>query len=238
MEEQQEKSLDTVEEISTTSSPPVESSGSSELRRLRNRIIAGLFVILPLYITWVVVKWLYELLYDYAMGPIAYGLREVLFQGEKGYYLEVVSGVLAFFVVLAILMIAGVFAKSRLLRFTNWLLNKVPGVNMVYRVVSNVFEAISASQNTQDFKRVVLVSFPHPGMKVPAFVTSECTDEKTGNTILCIYVPTTPVPTSGYMLLVPEEDVIPLDWGLEETLQAIVSGGITVPKKVAWHQAA
>ena len=240
MEEQQVNSPDAITGISKIEKPPGEpSSGSSELRRLRNRIIAGLFVILPLFITYFVVKWLYELLYDYAMGPIAEFLKEVTFKDvEKGYYLEFLSGIIAFFVVLAILMVAGIFAKSRVLRFTDWLLNKVPGVNTIYRVVSNVFEAISASQNTQDFKRVVLVAFPHPGMKVPAFVTSECTDQKTGQTILCIYVPTTPVPTSGYMLMVPEEDVIPLDWGLEETLQAIVSGGITVPKKVAWHRAA
>ncbi len=236
MEEQPNNTTVTTENSAASSQH--DSGGTGDLRRLRNRVIAGLFVILPLYITYEIVRWLYELLYGYAMGPIAYGLRSVLFQGEKGYYLEFVSGLLALFVVLAILMVAGVFAKSRLLRFTDWLLNKVPGVNMVYRVVSNVFEAISASQSTQDFKRVVLVSFPHPGMKVPAFVTSECIDETTGKTILCIYVPTTPVPTSGYMLLVPEEDVVPLDWGLEETLQAIVSGGITVPKTVNWQRAA
>ena len=131
-------------------------------------------------------------------------------------------------------MIAGIFAKSRLLRTAEWFLQKVPGVNLIYRVVSNVFSAISKSAETRDFKRVVLIEFPHPGIKAPAFVTSECTDLKTGKTVLCVYVPTTPVPTSGYMLLVPEEDVVPLNWGLEETLQAVVSGGITVPKKVRW----
>ena len=73
-------------------------------------------------------------------------------------------------------------------------------------------------------------------MKVPAFVTSECQEESTGETILCVYVPTTPVPTSGYMLMVPETDVVPVNWDLQETLQAIVSGGITVPEVVRYHQ--
>jgi uncharacterized membrane protein len=226
----------------------------SEWRRLRNRVIAGLFVILPIYITYVVVKWLYEILYDNAIGPIATYLREVTFKdagvaledagvslndaggswGAGEYILYILSVVLALFIVLSILIVAGVFAKSRLLRATEWTLQKVPGVNTIYRVVSNVFNAISVSQDTTDFKRVVLVAFPHPGIRVPAFVTSECVDSGSGKTILCVYVPTTPVPTSGYMLLVPEEDVMALDWNLEETLQAIVSGGISAPKKVNW----
>lgn len=208
----------------------------SEWRRVRNQLITGLFVLLPIYITFVIVQWLYVTLHSYALEPIAAFIREYTFKDARipGYILYGVSVVLAMFVVLSILMIAGVFAKSRLLSVAEWFLHKVPGVSTIYRVVSNVVEAISKSAETPDFKRVVLIEFPHPGMRAPAFVTSECTDSKTGKTILCIYVPTTPVPTSGYMLLVPEENVVPLDWNLEETLQAVVSGGITVPKKVSW----
>ncbi len=199
-------------------------------------MIAGLFVLLPIYITYAVVKWLYVILYDYAIGPIASFIREYTFKDAAipGYILHGVSVILAMFVVLSILMIAGVFAKSRLLSATEWVLEKVPGVNMIYRVVSNVFEGISKSQDTREFKRVVLIEFPHPGIRAPAFVTSECTDSNTGKMILCVYVPTTPVPTSGYMLLIPEEKVWALDWNLEETLQAVVSGGMTVPKKISW----
>ncbi len=54
--------------------------------------------------------------------------------------------------------------------------------------------------------------------------------------ILCVYVPTTPVPTSGYMLLVPEDEVVDVNWDLQETLQAIVSGGITVPRDVIYDR--
>lgn len=221
-------------------SPEVETAASesrpTEWRRLRNRIITGLFVLLPIYITYVIVEWIYVTLYKYAIGPIASLIREFTFKDATipGFIIYGLSVILAMFVVLSILMIAGVFAKSRLLSVTNWFLHKVPGVNMVYRVVSNVFNAISKSAEAPDFKRVVLIEFPHPGMKAPAFVTSECTDSISGKTILCVYVPTTPVPTSGYMLLVPEENIVPLDWSLEETLQAVVSGGITVPNKVRW----
>ena len=149
--------------------------------------------------------------------------------------MSAVSSIAAILVVLAVLYIAGMFFRSRLHRTVDWVLLNVPGVNMIYSSVSNVFNAVSNSQGKQNFKRVVLIEFPHAGMKAPAFVTSECTEETTGKVILCVYVPTTPVPTSGYMLMIPEEDVVTLNWDLEETLQAIVSGGITVPPKVTYH---
>ena len=224
---------DAVQENSESGKPPAKQSG---WRQLRNRLIAGLFVLMPIYITYGIVRWLYVTLYDYAIGPIATFIREVTFKDAAipGFFLNTLSVMLAMIVVLSIMMMAGLFAKSRTLWAAEWILAKVPGVNTIYRVVSNVFDAISRSAEAPDFKRVVLIEFPHPGLRAPAFVTSECTDSITGSTVLCVYVPTTPVPTSGYMLLVPEEDVIPLDWSLEETLQAVVSGGITVPKTVRW----
>lgn len=205
-------------------------------RQLRNRLIAGLFVLLPIYITYAIVRWLYVILYNYLIGPIASFIRDYTFKDAAipGYFVYGLSVVLAMIVVLSIMMMAGLFAKTRIVSAAEWVVAKVPGVSTIYRVVSNVFAALSRSSETPDFKRVVLIEFPHPGLRAPAFVTSECTDSVTGETILCVYVPTTPVPTSGYMLLVPEDRVISLDWSLEDTLQAVVSGGITVPEKVRW----
>ena len=207
-------------------------------RLLRNRVIAGLFVVLPLYITYAVIKWLYVTLYSVALSPISYFLRQAWRPGEErpSWLLETLSALAALALVLGILFVAGMFFRSRLHRTVDWVLLNVPGVNTVYSAVSKVFNAISTSQDEQEkFKRVVLVQFPHPGMKAPAFVTNECRDEQTGKTVLCVYVPTTPVPTSGYMLLVLEDDVVELNWDLEETLQAIVSGGITVPATVTFE---
>ncbi len=114
-------------------------------------------------------------------------------------------------------------------------MSSVPGVGVIYKSVSNVVDSIRQSNtDTNQFQRVVLIKFPHPGIKVPAFVTSSCADSNTGKEILCVYVPTTPIPTSGYMLLVPAEEVTEISWDLQETLQAIVSGGITVPPQVEY----
>ena len=206
---------------------------------IRNRIAAGLFVVLPLFITFYVIQWLYELLSKLLITPISSWLLTTwgYAVGQEPFLVKYIAApAAAITLVAALLYIAGMFFNSRLHQFVNWILNNVPGVNMVYSVVSNVFEAVQRSQfGSDEFERVVLVQFPHPGMKVPAFVTSETSDESTGETILCVYVPTTPVPTSGYMLMVPESEVVSLDWDLQETLQTIVSGGITAPPKVTYY---
>ena len=210
---------------------------TSLLRLIRNRVIAGVFVVLPIYITYAVLHWLYDTLYTIALQPISAWLRVVweLDPKEESWPLTVSLSAAALFLVCAVLYVAGMFFRSRLHHLVNWILLNVPGVSTVYSAVIKVFDALSnSSTDKKRFKRVVLVQFPHAGMKAPAFVTNECIEESTGKTILCVYVPTTPVPTSGYMLMVPEEEVVDLNWDLEETLQAIVSGGITVPDRVTY----
>jgi uncharacterized membrane protein len=224
----------TVSEPLPPTTPP-QKIGS--IRVIRNRIIQGLFVVLPLFITYFVIKWLYDTLYSLALKPIAYFLKIAwgLDKEAPSMLLDFLLSCAAFGLVLGVLFMAGMVVRSRLHRSVEWILLNVPGVNTVYSAVSKVFNAISSSTDPRGkFKRVVLVEFPHPGFRAPAFVTSECKDVSTGKTILSVYVPTTPVPTSGYMLLVLQEDVTELNWDLEETLQAIVSGGITVPETVTY----
>ena len=211
-------------------------SNIGSLKLIRNRVIQGLFVVLPLFITYFVIKWLYDTLYSVALRPIAYGLRWMWkLEGDNSWGMEVFLGFCALGLVLGVLFVAGMFFRSRLHRFVDWFLNSVPGVSNIYSAVSKVINALSTSTDQQSkFKRVVLDQFPHPGIKAPAFVTGECTDANTVRKSLSVYVPTTPVPTSGYLLLVEQDDVIDLNWDLEETLQAIVSGGITVPGTVSF----
>ena len=235
--------------MTTDESTPNYTLGDN-FRQIRNRVIAGVFVVLPIFITYAVVRWLYDLLYSNALKPIADFLRTTWFSSaevqeatktvggavnvDTGVVGEVLLSILSVASLFAILFVSGMFAQSRLHKAFNWIMLNVPGVKTIYGAVNNVFTALSGSQGTRNFKRVVLVEFPHPGIKAPAFVTSECQDLSNGETILCVYVPTTPVPTSGYMLMVREEDVVALNWDIEETLQAIVSGGITVPRNVTY----
>ncbi len=236
----------------STEPPSQNNTLGANIRHIRNRVIAGVFVVLPVFITYAVIRWLYDTLYLYALGPIADFLRETWFQStevqeatktvsgavnvDDGLIGDMLLSFLSLASLFAILFVAGMFAQSRLHRTFDWVILNVPGVKTIYSAVSNVFNALSGSQGVRDFKRVVLVDFPHPGMRAPAFVTSECHDLGSGEKILCVYIPTTPVPTSGYMLMVREDDVVSLNWDVQETLQAIVSGGITVPQNVTYGE--
>lgn len=207
---------------------------------LRNRVLSGLFLALPILITFFIIQWLYDLLAQRLILPIAsqvalwWETNQPNAQGTVPQWVtDFLAPLIAILIILSTLFLLGMFFKSRVHRLIDWFFLQVPFVSTIYKSVQQVIDALQQSNTgVKRFQRVVLISFPHPGSKVPAFVTSSCTDHATGQTILCVYVPTTPIPTSGYMLLIPETDVIELSWDFQETLQAIVSGGITVPSHV------
>jgi len=224
---------------------------------LRNRVLAGFVVALPVIITFIIIKWLYEFLAKDVIGYTANALIELWNVNEAPpekantsselgdavidiarsvwFVNNILAPVTAILLIGGVLFMLGMLFRSRWHRFFDWVMSSVPGVGVIYKSVNNVIDSVrSSSAEEKKFQRVVLIKFPHPGMKVPAFVTSSCTDANTGKEILCVYVPTTPIPTSGYMILVPVEEVTEISWELQETLQAIVSGGITVPPTVEY----
>lgn len=211
---------------------------------LRNRVLSGFLLALPIFLTFIIMGWVYRRIVLWVLGPI---YKLVVHVWPNGDALEVTPSVLPWWIeylaaplvtiaiFIGLLFLLGMFFKSRVHHTLDWVLLHVPVVNWVYSVALKVVNTMqSGDAKKPRFKRVVLVQFPHSGMKAPAFVTNTCLDEATGKTILCVYVPTTPVPTSGYMLLVPEEEVTELSWDLQETLEAIVSGGVTAPPRVEY----
>src|SRR5262249_1075201 len=142
-------------------------------------------------------------------------------------------------VVIALLLLYGLgfFVNSRLRRVLDAVMLRVPGVSVVYNGVRQVFQTLDRPGDRARPQRVVLVPFPHPGMKTACFVTSSCRDVETGKVILCVYVPSSPVPTTGYFLMVPEEDVVESGWSSEKTVQTILSGGLMAPPDVRYFKA-
>ncbi len=212
-------------------------------RKFRTALVHGLVVALPIAITFWILYWLYTTLRNMVIDPIAhlllwafYGRALYREDFELPLWIEhFAAPAVAVVVLVCFLFAAGLFFKSRLHSLIDAILTRAPIVTNIYTSVSRVVLAIATPESQRRFQRVVLVDFPHRGVKCPAFVTSTCRDVTTGETILCVYVPTTPIPTSGYMLMLPERDVLELDWDLNETLQAVVSGGITVPRTVTFH---
>jgi uncharacterized membrane protein len=195
--------------------------------------------VLPILITLWIIHWLYSNLETYVIDPLAL-LVLWLVQGRQPdtklpFWFETYAApVIAILIALVLLYGCGFFVRSRLRRVIDWGLLRVPVISIVYNGVRNVFQALERQRGQQRLQRAVLVSFPHPGMKAPAFVTATCRDIQTQKVLLCVFVPTAPLPASGFFLLVPEEEVTELNWGPEQTLQAIISVGLTAPSEVGY----
>ncbi len=142
---------------------------------------------------------------------------------------------LGLIVAVVALTIIGMFAAGFLGRFFlklgEWIVYKVPLVSSVYSVLKQVFETFFSSK-TQAFSKVVMLEYPRKGIWILGFVSSELQGEikkKTPTQMLNVFIPTTPNPTSGFLIFVPKEDCIELDMSVEQGLKFVISGGLVEP---------
>ena len=230
----------TNDRIPTEPVPP--SSGGllgGALRDIRNKVISGLIVSLPIVITFWIFFWLYQTLRSTLLNPIAN-----LFQRLVGkevlkelppWWEQFIGPLLAVLLALTLLYILGYFARSRVFRVLDWLLQRVPVVTMVYKAIRNLFQSLETQRQGSGYQRVVLVPFPHPGSQALAFVTKTLRDEHTGQTILAVCVLTGVFPPAGFTLFLPEDEVSETGWPVNAALQAIVSGGISAPDTINYR---
>jgi uncharacterized membrane protein len=200
-----------------------------------------LVVLLPFLVTIWVIRWLYSGLEKYVIDPLAMLViwKGRWIQGEPdlpAWFENYAAPVIAILVALLVLYACGAIAHTRFRRAFDKLLLRVPLVSHIYDAVQGVLKCFDKPSGQASPQKVVLVSFPHQGMRLPAIVTSTSRDVATGKTLLCVYVPTAPVPGSGFVLIVPEEEAFELNWDLQQTLQAIFSGGLTAPANVTYYQ--
>jgi uncharacterized membrane protein len=208
---------------------------------IRTRIVGGLILGLPIAITFWIVLQLYLTLQNVVLAPTIYVIHRIVgeerVQALPAWWRDIVQPVFALGCVLALLYFLGLFVSTRLARTIDWLMSRVPVVTTIYQAVRGVFESLGNQKGTSKFKRVVSVAYPHAGTRVPGFVMKSMNDVQTGRTILSVFVPFAPLPTSGFVLLVPEDDVIDLGWTVNETMQGIVSGGLSLPNSVRFTAA-
>lgn len=215
----------------------------SPIRRIREsfqaRIIGGLIFALPIVITFWIVYWIYSTLQRIILDPTAGFIRHLAgLEDQLGlpYWWRVIaSPLIAIGLALVFLYVLGYFARSRIDRILDWLLSRVPLVTVVYKAVRNVIHSLDAQRRDHRPQRVVLVPFPHPGTKAVALVTNTIRDAGTGENILCVYVMTAIVPPAGFTLFVPESEAIELGWTTNDAFQTILSGGLTAPASITYH---
>ena len=168
---------------------------------LRSRIVSGLVLALPIVLTFWIIYQLYLVLNSALIYP-AKGVRYLLglrpgFDPESA-WLQWVAPLIAMVLVLALLYILGLFARSWVHRAIDWVLLHVPVVTTIYKAIRNVFESLDNQFQGNSFQRVVLIPYPSEGSKVLGFVTKTLSDATTGQSIACVCVLTGVMPPSGF----------------------------------------
>jgi len=197
------------------------------LKRLRRYLVAGILVWLPLGLTIFVVRLLIGL------------MDRTLLLLPRGYRPEELLGVaipgLGVILTIMLLLITGVLAANFVGRsfVGGWesLMDRIPVVRSIYSAAKN-FAEIVFSDSGKAFKKVLLVEYPRKGIYTLAFQTASELGEvqgRTGTDVVCCFVPTTPNPTSGFIIIVPQKDAIELDMNVDEAVRLIMSLGVVIP---------
>ena len=193
-------------------------------RHFRSTISAGLLVIIPLGITALIIKFIFGWL-----DPLLKPAFE-FFLGEGDYRQGMGIGALVVLIYIAGLLTTHVIGR-RIIEYGHRVVGVVPVVRAIYNTLLQATEVLSIANSSQRYSGVVLVDFPKEGSKAIGLITSRVQDLE-GRPSLAVFVPTTPVPTSGFLLIVPEEDTILVDVTVDEAMKLIVSGGILTPEAV------
>ncbi len=195
--------------------------------RLRRYLIAGLLIWIPIGITLFVLNLVIGLMdRTLLLLPPVYRPENLL-----GIHIPGLGIVLSILVLLVTGMLVANFLGKQLVSFSERVLNRIPLVRSIYSASKN-FAEVLFTNTSQAFKKVLLIEYPRKGVYSLCFQTStELAEiqERTTDDIICVFVPTTPNPTSGFIIMIPIEDTIELDMDVESALKMIVSLGVVVP---------
>ena len=197
------------------------------LKSLRRYLVTGVVIWVPLIVTVLVVRFLLKLMdRTLVVIPLAYQPETLL--GFKIPGLGLLLSVLILFITG---LLAANFFGRKLVSFSESIVNRIPLVRSIYSGVKQVAETVLSDGDTS-FKRVMLVQYPRKGVWSLCFQTATDLAEiqsRTESEVVCVFIPTTPNPTSGFILFVPREDLVKLDMTVEEGLRMIISLGVVVP---------
>ncbi|MEO1930010.1 MAG: DUF502 domain-containing protein [Gammaproteobacteria bacterium] len=197
------------------------------MKKLRRIIIAGLLVWLPLGITVFIIKILIDLLSrTYLLIPEALRPENLFGVTIPGFGI-----IMAVIILFGTGLVAANFLGKTLVETWEKFLDKIPLVRSIYAPLKTFAELVLSDQ-TQSFSKVLLIQYPRKGLYSLCFQTSKDVgeiQEKSGVDVVCVFIPTTPNPTSGYIILIPKDEVIELDMSVEDALKMIISLGVVVP---------
>ena len=197
------------------------------LKHFRRYMVAGILVWLPIGVTVFLLRILIGLMdRTLLLLPEQYRPENLFGFSVPG---------LGFVLTILVLLVTGVLAANivgrSMVNLWEVMLDRIPIVRSIYSAAKN-FAEIVFSDSSHSFKRVLLIEYPRKGLYSLAFQTSSELGEvqgRTGEEVVCTFVPTTPNPTSGFIIIVPKKDVVVLDMDVDEALKMIISLGVVVP---------
>jgi uncharacterized membrane protein len=196
-------------------------------QRLRRYLVAGLLIWLPIVVTIFVIKFLVGLMDGtLLLLPAAWRPEAVLGFGIPG---------LGLLLALLVLLVTGVAVTNlvgrKLVTWWEEFMQRIPFVRSIYSGAKTFTETVFTGKG-QAFKRVLLVEYPRKGIWTVGFQSGEEVAEvahRAGKRLVCVFIPTTPNPTSGFIIMVPREDVLPLDMSVDDAMRLVFTLGVVAP---------
>ena len=209
------------------------------MTELRKNFFAGVLVILPTVVTVFVLYWIFNRLIGPLVQKVLRPLVLLLIPHNLEWLLEIGGGflwnILSVVVFVVIIVLLGVVARNiigkKLIGLGERILGKLPIISKIYTSAHQIANAFLGEKKS-GFKEVVIFEYPRAGIYTIGFVSGEArgeVQEKTHEKVINVFVPTTPNPTSGLLVLVPRKDTIPVDMTVADALKLLISGGTVTP---------
>ncbi|MDR2395635.1 MAG: DUF502 domain-containing protein [Endomicrobium sp.] len=192
-----------------------------KVSKLKTYLITGLVVIIPIWLTYLVVAIVFKWVSGFTFPVVKYYIVDK-------YWVVVIAKTLSFFASILSILLLGFVANrilgKRILIYIENFIDKLPVLGTVYSSAKKFMSFLFGADSKKSFKQVVFVCYPKKGVYSVAFLTGEQNigDRK----YLCVFMPTTPNPTTGFLLLCQEEDIIYTNYRIEKAFQFIISAGV------------
>ena len=210
--------------------------------KLQKYFLSGLLTLLPIWLVWIVFKFVFSLLSGISSPMIAPLLSRIasgdprMFGWLAGAWVQ--PAVALAVTVLFIILIGALARRVVGLTLLGWFEAVIARIPLAKTIYGSARQLLDLLQTKPDgTQRVVLIDFPHKEMKSVGFVTRILHDQLTGAELAAVYVPTTPNPTSGYLEVVPVERLTPTDWTVDQAMKFIISGGAVSPDRIPFNRA-
>lgn len=210
------------------------------ISRVQRNLLAGILTVIPIWFTWVVFEFILKQLSKIGL-PWARALATEIHKHSPNlaefiqapWLLNTIAVILT---ILALYLLGWITSRvigQRLIKIFEYFIHRIPIVETVYSAIKKFISVLQTKPD--DVQRVVLIEFPSEHMKTVGFVTRVFTDAKSGRQLAAVYVPTTPNPTSGYLEIVPLENLVSTDWSMDQAMTFIISGGAVAPDKIQYE---